>query len=55
MSEAQLLWRDLNLTELRQNINLGWKLWKRKRVRLAGPPTLVGKAEIKEIFRKGEF
>jgi heterodisulfide reductase subunit C len=47
--------RNLNLTELRQNINLGWKLWKRRRVRLFGPPTLRGKAEIKEIFRQGEF
>ncbi len=47
--------RHLNLTELKQNINLGWKLWKRGRVRLVGPPSLRGKAEIKEIFRKGEF
>lgn len=47
--------RNLNLTELKQNINLGWKLWKRGRVRLVGPPRLRGKAEIKEIFRKGEF
>jgi heterodisulfide reductase subunit C len=47
--------RNLNLTELKQNINLGWKLWKRGRVRLVGPPSLRGKAEIKEIFRKGEF
>ncbi len=47
--------RTMDLTELKQNINLVWKLWKRKRVRLVGPPTLRGKAEIKEIFRKGEF
>ena len=47
--------RTPNLTELKQNINLGWKLWKRRRVRLMGPPALKGKAEIKEIFRKGEF
>lgn len=47
--------RTLNLTELKQDFNLGWKLWKRKRVRLVGPPSLKGKAEIKEIFRQGEF
>jgi heterodisulfide reductase subunit C len=44
-----------NLAELKQNLNLGWKLWKRRRVRLAGPPALRGKAQIKEIFRKGNF
>ena len=47
--------RKLDMTELKQNFNLGWKLWKRNRVRLMGPPALKGKAEIKEIFRKGEF
>jgi heterodisulfide reductase subunit C len=47
--------RKLDLTELKQNMNLGWKLWKRNRVRLMGPPALKGKGEIKEIFRKGEF
>jgi heterodisulfide reductase subunit C len=47
--------RRPDLTELRQNINLGWQLWKRKRVRLLGPPALRGKAEITEIFRQGEF
>jgi heterodisulfide reductase subunit C2 len=47
--------RHLDLTELKQNIDLGWKLWKRRRMRLLGPPALRGKAEIKEIFRKGEF
>jgi len=63
VSETQLLRRymfykmrrKLDLTELKQNIDLGWRLWKRKRVRLMGPPALKGKAEIKEIFRKGEF
>jgi heterodisulfide reductase subunit C len=49
------LWRKPNLNELKQDINLGWQLWKRKRVRLFGPPALRGKTEIKEIFRKGEF
>jgi heterodisulfide reductase subunit C len=47
--------RHPNLAELKQNLNLGWKLWKRRRVRLAGPPALRGKAQIKEIFRKGNF
>jgi len=63
LSEAQLLRRyllykmrrHLNLAELKDNLNLGWKLWKRKRVRLVGPPRLKGKWEIKKIFRKGEF
>jgi hypothetical protein len=63
LSEAQLLRRyllykmrrHLNLAELKDNLNLGWKLWKRRRVRLVGPPSLRGQAEIKEIFRKGEF
>jgi heterodisulfide reductase subunit C2 len=63
LSETRLLrrytlykmWRQPNLAELKQNINLGWQLWKRKRVRLFGPPVLRGKAEIKKIFRTGEF
>jgi heterodisulfide reductase subunit C len=47
--------RQPNLAELKQNLNLGWKLWKRRRVRLASPPALRGKGQIKEIFRKGNF
>jgi heterodisulfide reductase subunit C len=47
--------RQPNLTELKQNLNLGWKLWKRRRVRLTGPPALRGKGQIKEIYRKGNF
>ncbi len=47
--------RNPNLAELKQNIHMGWQLWKRRRVRLLGPPTLRGKAEIKDIFRQGEF
>jgi heterodisulfide reductase subunit C len=47
--------RHPNLAELKQNLQLGWKLWKRRRMRLVGPPALRGKAEIKEIFRKGDF
>jgi heterodisulfide reductase subunit C len=41
--------------ELKGNLKLGWKLWKRQRVRLAGPPALRGKAELNEIFRKADF
>jgi heterodisulfide reductase subunit C len=47
--------RHLNLAELKDNLNLGWKLWQRRRIRLVGPPALRGRAEIKEIFRKGDF
>jgi heterodisulfide reductase subunit C len=63
LSETRLLrrytlskmWRQPNLNELKDNISLGWKLWKRRRVRLFGPPALRGKAEINKIFSKGEF
>jgi heterodisulfide reductase subunit C len=47
--------RRPNLAELKENLRLGWKLWKRRRMRLVGPPALRGKAQIKEIFRKGGF
>jgi heterodisulfide reductase subunit C len=63
LSETRLLrryalykmWRQPNLDELKDNINLGWKLWKRRRVRLFGPPALRGKVEINKIFSKCEF
>ncbi len=63
LSESRLLKRYLlyrlrrqpDLTELKKNMRLGWKLWKRGRVRLLGPPALRGKAEIKEIFQKADF
>ncbi len=63
LSEAQLLRRymlykmrhQLSLAELKENLNLGWKLWRRRRMRLLGPAALRGQAEIKEIFRKGDF
>jgi heterodisulfide reductase subunit C len=44
-----------NLTELKQNLRLGWKLWKRRRLRLVGPPVLRGQAQIQEIFRRSDF
>jgi len=63
LSESRLLKRYLlyrlrrqpDLTEFKKNMRLGWKLWKRGRVRLLGPPALRGKAEIKEIFQKADF
>jgi hypothetical protein len=36
-------------------MSLGWKLWKRGRVRWRGPSALRGKGEIAAIFRKVEF
>jgi heterodisulfide reductase subunit C2 len=47
--------RQPNLADLKQDMKLGWKLWKRGRVRLSGPPALHGQAEINEIFRKAGF
>jgi heterodisulfide reductase subunit C len=47
--------RQPNFAELKQNLSLGWKLWKRRRVRLLGPSALRGKGEITEIFRQAEF
>lgn len=63
LSETQLLKRftlykvrrQPNFAQLKQDLNLGWKLWKRGRVRLTGPPALRGKAEIREIFQKTDF
>jgi hypothetical protein len=47
--------RQPDVAELKQNLSLGWKLWKRRRVRLLGPSALRGKGEISEIFRQAEF
>ena len=63
LSEARLLRRynfykvrrQANLAELKQNMRLGWKLLKRRRVRLTGPPALRGKAEIKKLFHKANL
>ena len=44
-----------DFAELKGNLKLGWKLWKRHRVRLTGPPALRGKAELNEIFRKADL
>lgn len=46
------LGRGPKLGELVQNLKLGWELFKRGRLRLAGTTALKGKAEIKEIFEK---
>jgi heterodisulfide reductase subunit C2 len=40
---------------LKADLGLGWKLWKRGRVRWRSPSGLRGKGEIIEIFRKVEF
>jgi heterodisulfide reductase subunit C len=47
--------RHLDLAELKDNLNLGRKLWQRRRMRLVGPRALRGQAEIEEIFSKGDF
>ena len=44
-----------DFAELKGNLKLGWKLWKRQRMRLTGPPALRGKAELNKIFRKADF
>lgn len=48
-------WRRPDLDEMRQAFQLGWKLWKRGRVRLLGSPSLKGKAEIQKIFQQTRF
>jgi heterodisulfide reductase subunit C len=47
--------RQPHLAQLKENLHLGWKLWRKGRVRLTGPPAVRGQAEIKEIFRKTDF
>jgi len=47
--------RHSDWADLKQNLWLGWKLWRRGRVRLFGPAPLRGKAEISAIFRKAQF
>ncbi len=47
--------RRFDLAEIKGNLNLGWKLWRKGRVRLLGPPALRGKLEIKDIFQKAGF
>ncbi len=63
LAEARLLRRYIfykirrqpNLAELKQNMRLGWKLWKRRRMRLIGPPALKAKAQMQKIFQKAGF
>jgi heterodisulfide reductase subunit C len=60
LSEARLLRnftlfkqrRHLDIGELIDNAKLGWKMFKRGRMRLTGPPAIKGKAEIKQIFKR---
>jgi len=47
--------RQPDFAGLKENLSLGWKLWKRGRVRWLGPSALRGKGEIAAIFRKVEF
>jgi heterodisulfide reductase subunit C len=47
--------RKPDVAELMDNLKLGWKLFKRGRMRLKGPPGLKGKGEIKQIFQRSGF
>ncbi len=49
------LWRQPNLGELAGNLKLGLKLFKKGRLRLAGPEPLQSRAEIDEIFKQADF
>ncbi len=63
LSEVRLLQRYTlfklghkpDIKELTQNLKLGLKLFRRGRLRLAGPKPLRGRADIDEIFKKAEF
>ncbi len=46
------LWRRPQIGELWENAKMGWALFKRGRLRPAGPPALKGRQEIDEIFRR---
>jgi heterodisulfide reductase subunit C len=46
------LWRRPQIRELWENSKLGWALFRRGRLRPAGPPALKGRDEINEIFRQ---
>jgi heterodisulfide reductase subunit C2 len=45
-------WRQPQIKEILDNARLGWALFKRGRLRLVGPPTLKGRAEINKIFQR---
>jgi heterodisulfide reductase subunit C len=47
--------RQPDFAGIKENLSLGWKLWKRRRLRWLGPSALRGQGEIAEIFRKVEF
>lgn len=44
------LWRRPDLGVLLTDLKIGWRLWRRGRLRLGGPSTLQGKAEIDRLF-----
>lgn len=46
------LWRRPQIKELWENAKLGLALFKRGRLRPAGPPALKGRGEIKAIFNR---
>ncbi len=45
------LWRRFDTEDLRENLKLGLKLWKRGRLRLLGHQGLKGRREINKIFQ----
>jgi hypothetical protein len=47
--------RQPDFAGLKADLSLGWKLWKRRRMRWLGPSALRGKGEIAAIFRKVKF
>ncbi|MEJ5330175.1 MAG: 4Fe-4S dicluster domain-containing protein [Desulfobaccales bacterium] len=44
--------RRPDLKELVRQLKLGWELFRRRRLRLLGPPALKGRADIRAIFQK---
>ena len=60
LSEARMLTRffllkirhGLDAREMAANARLGWKLMKRGRLPLTGPPALKGRGEIRAIFQR---
>ncbi|MCL6622087.1 MAG: 4Fe-4S dicluster domain-containing protein [Syntrophobacterales bacterium] len=44
--------RRPNLAELVRQLKLGWELFRRRRLRLWGPPALKGRQDIRAIFEK---
>lgn len=49
------LWHRPNFRELARDLKLGLKLYRKGRLRLAGPKALKGQAEIEAIFKQAEL